>query len=60
MQVACPRLSIDWGGAFAKPLLNPYEAEVAFGGHAWRAVYPMDYYAHGGAEWTNYHQAAAK
>lgn len=25
MQVACPRLSIDWGMAFEKPLLSPYE-----------------------------------
>jgi len=29
VQIACPRLSIDWGYAFAKPLLNPYEAEVS-------------------------------
>ncbi len=25
VQVACPRLSIDWGSAFDKPLLSPYE-----------------------------------
>lgn len=25
VQVACPRLSIDWGSAFPKPLLTPYE-----------------------------------
>ena len=29
IQVACPRLSIDWGYAFEKPLLSPYEAAVA-------------------------------
>jgi len=29
-QVACPRLSIDWGTHFAAPLLTPYEAEVRF------------------------------
>lgn len=28
IQIACPRLSIDWGYAFDKPLLTPYEAEV--------------------------------
>jgi len=28
IQVACPRLSIDWGYAFSKPLLSPYEAQV--------------------------------
>lgn len=29
VQVACPRLSIDWGYAFQRPLLSPYEALVA-------------------------------
>lgn len=32
VQVACPRLSIDWGEAFEKPLLTPYEVK----GGAWR------------------------
>lgn len=31
VQIACPRLSIDWGDAFVKPLLNPFEAEIALG-----------------------------
>lgn len=31
VQVACPRLSIDWGYAFPAPLLSPYEALVALG-----------------------------
>ncbi|GMH11284.1 hypothetical protein Nepgr_013125 [Nepenthes gracilis] len=31
IQIACPRLSIDWGEAFEKPLLNPFEAEIALG-----------------------------
>lgn len=31
IQIACPRLSIDWGDAFAKPLLTPFEAEIALG-----------------------------
>nr|XP_021142746.1 2-(3-amino-3-carboxypropyl)histidine synthase subunit 1 isoform X2 [Columba livia] len=31
VQVACPRLSIDWGEAFSKPLLTPYEPEFAAG-----------------------------
>ncbi|XP_050211087.1 2-(3-amino-3-carboxypropyl)histidine synthase subunit 1 [Mercurialis annua] len=31
IQVACPRLSIDWGAAFKKPLLTPFEAEIALG-----------------------------
>lgn len=25
VQVACPRLSIDWGEGFEKPTLTPYE-----------------------------------
>ena len=32
VQVACPRLSIDWGEGFGGvPLLTPYECEVALG-----------------------------
>ncbi|WFD33232.1 2-(3-amino-3-carboxypropyl)histidine synthase [Malassezia cuniculi] len=31
VQTSCPRLSIDWGSAFPKPLLNPYEAAAALG-----------------------------
>jgi 2-(3-amino-3-carboxypropyl)histidine synthase len=45
IQVACPRLSIDWGTSFPKPLLNPYEASVALDSVAWQDEYPMDFYA---------------
>ena len=50
VQIACPRLSIDWGYAFPKPLLTPYEALVALGGiEGWdsanNGVYPMDFYS---------------
>eukprot|EP00111_Clytia_hemisphaerica_P016390 TCONS_00048525-protein len=45
VQVACPRLSIDWGLAFQKPLLSPYELAVALEECSWKTVYPMDYYA---------------
>ncbi|KAL8829572.1 MAG: hypothetical protein Q9191_001949 [Dirinaria sp. TL-2023a] len=53
VQIACPRLSIDWGYAFPKPLLTPYEALVALGSReAWdsgnEGVYPMDFYAKDG------------
>jgi len=56
VQVACPRLSIDWGYAFPRPLLTPYEALVVLGGRqGWEdanggqqaktaGLYPMDYY----------------
>ncbi|XP_053131581.1 2-(3-amino-3-carboxypropyl)histidine synthase subunit 1 isoform X2 [Hemicordylus capensis] len=45
VQVACPRLSIDWGKAFSRPLLTPYEAAVALKQAAWQETYPMDFYA---------------
>ncbi|KAK2742801.1 Diphthamide biosynthesis protein 1 [Myotisia sp. PD_48] len=50
VQIACPRLSIDWGYAFPKPLLTPFEALVALGiKEDWstgnNGVYPMDFYA---------------
>jgi len=57
IQIACPRLSIDWGYAFKKPLLNPYEAEVALGVIDWQTQYPMDFYSKNGGEWTNYYNS---
>eukprot|EP00300_Choanocystis_sp_HF-7_P003200 c12430_g1_i2.p1 GENE.c12430_g1_i2~~c12430_g1_i2.p1 ORF type:complete len:343 (+),score=69.23 c12430_g1_i2:30-1058(+) len=54
IQVACPRLSIDWGHYFEKPILSPYEAEVAFGGKSWQQEYPMDYYAKSAGTWGVY------
>ncbi|KAI9804643.1 MAG: Diphthamide biosynthesis protein 1 [Piccolia ochrophora] len=50
VQIACPRLSIDWGYAFPRPLLTPYESLVALGvkeewGVGNGGVYPMDFYA---------------
>ncbi|CAR27615.1 ZYRO0D02662p [Zygosaccharomyces rouxii] len=46
VQVACPRLSIDWGYAFNKPLLTPYEANVMLQRDIGfnQDYYPMDYY----------------
>lgn len=54
IQVACPRLSIDWGYAFDRPLLSPYEAEVALGSAEWGAEYPMDHYSKAGGKWAVY------
>ncbi|KAI9848975.1 MAG: Diphthamide biosynthesis protein 1 [Sclerophora amabilis] len=60
VQIACPRLSIDWGYAFPRPLLTPYEALVVLGARTgwWQdeakrpltdgtgeGTYPMDFYA---------------
>ena len=57
VQTSCPRLSIDWGYAFEKPLLSPYETAVAVGkAVGWieesdegkkEKIYPMDFYAAG-------------
>ncbi|GJD06609.1 Diphthamide biosynthesis protein 1 [Galdieria sulphuraria] len=55
VQIACPRLSIDWGHEYQKPLLTCYEAFVALGKYRWQSIYPMDYYAKDGKEWSNYY-----
>ncbi|KAH8379604.1 hypothetical protein KR009_005982 [Drosophila setifemur] len=61
VQIACPRLSIDWGSAFSQPLLNPYELSVVLGDVEWtphnssprNSAYPMDFYASGSlGPWT--------
>ncbi|KAI5291175.1 Diphthamide biosynthesis protein 1 [Ascosphaera aggregata] len=53
VQIACPRLSIDWGYAFSRPTLNPYEALVALDLRPdWEQEpnksYPMDFYGRNG------------
>lgn len=53
VQVACPRLSIDWSGGFDKPILTPYELEVMLATTSWSDVYPMDYYSSDGGSWAN-------
>ncbi|VDM36262.1 unnamed protein product [Hydatigera taeniaeformis] len=60
IQVACPRLSIDWGTNFEKPLLTPYEAAIALdmvdGKWSDANPYPMDYYAYDSSgPWTPNH-----
>lgn len=54
IQIACPRLSIDWGHECKKPLLNPYEAFTCMNEIEWQQVYPMDYYSDAGGKWSNY------
>lgn len=58
VQVACPRLSIDWGLSFPAPILSPYEAAVALKQCEWRQdVYPMDFYANDSlGQWTPNHK----
>ncbi|RKP07571.1 putative diphthamide synthesis protein-domain-containing protein [Thamnocephalis sphaerospora] len=61
VQIACPRLSIDWGYAFPKPLLSPYEAAVALDVIEWQSVYPMDFYAQDSlGPWTVNHGRGAR
>lgn len=61
-QIACPRLSIDWGRAFQKPLLTPYELSVVLGDVAFmiegeEGRYPMDFYASDSlGPWTPNHK----
>jgi len=55
IQIACPRISIDWGTFFKKPLISPYEFFVAIKKCEWKENYPMDYYSNQGGEWTNYY-----
>ncbi|KAL0949556.1 hypothetical protein HGRIS_009605 [Hohenbuehelia grisea] len=57
VQTSCPRLSIDWGYAFSRPLLSPYETAVAVGkrdswmGDDGEKTYAMDFYA-AGSPWA--------
>ncbi|XP_012284047.1 2-(3-amino-3-carboxypropyl)histidine synthase subunit 1 [Orussus abietinus] len=59
IQIACPRLSIDWGTAFEKPLLTPYEGAVALklAELDEEKPYPMDFYASASlGPWTPNHK----
>lgn len=66
IQIACPRLSIDWGRAFDKPLLTPYELAVVLGDVKWNPncsndSYPMDFYANTSlGPWTPNHKTQVK
>lgn len=52
VEIACPRLAIDWGDDYPVALLNPYEAFVAF--RNLPMDYPMDNYMFNGGEWSVY------
>jgi len=60
IQIACPRISIDWGSYFTKPVITPYEAFVTWGEVEWKNKYPMDYYSYEGGEWSNYYNKKPK
>ncbi|CAG9827904.1 unnamed protein product [Diabrotica balteata] len=63
VQIACPRLSIDWGKFFDKPVITPYEAAIVIGDAKWHkaeASYPMDFYASASlGPWTPNHKPDA-
>jgi len=63
VQIACPRLSIDWGLAFSKPFLTSYEMSVTLGDVKWHtedSSYPMDFYASASlGPWTPNHKPDA-
>jgi len=57
VQVACPRLSVDWGHYLSKkPVLTPYELFVCLEETEWENRYPMDYYSLTGGPWSNYYE----
>lgn len=64
VQIACPRLSIDWGTAFSKSLLTPYETAIVTGESKWHdenSNYPMDFYANASlGPWTPNHKPDVK
>lgn len=50
VQIACPRLSIDWGTSFHKPILTPYETMIMINKNKLLndSFYHMDYYSQKG------------
>jgi len=55
IQIACPRLSIDWGHEACFPLLSPFEFYAAIHDHDFIQLnnYPMDFYALSQNPWSN-------
>jgi 2-(3-amino-3-carboxypropyl)histidine synthase len=57
IQVACPRLSIDWGESYSVPLLSSYEAFKIWSSQDDLGTdfeIPMDYYSNDAGPWGNY------
>jgi 2-(3-amino-3-carboxypropyl)histidine synthase len=48
VQIACPRLSIDWSYGTPKPLLTPYELFALIDKMDIKSSYSMDYYSNNG------------
>ena len=55
IQIACPRLSIDWSDQFDRPMLTPYEIYLAFGQEKLEnGVYNMNNYSNDTGEWGHF------
>lgn len=55
VQIACPRLSIDWSYGTRKPLLTPYELYALMDSIDLSGKYRMDYYSFEGGPWSNFY-----
>lgn len=55
VQIACPRLSIDWSYGATKPLLTPYELYALIDKIDIGKKYSMDYYSYEGGPWANFY-----
>ena len=58
VQIACPRLSIDWSYGTPKPLLTPYELYALVDKYDFKEGYSMDYYSYKGGPWSNFYGKA--
>ena len=55
IQIACPRLSIDWSDQFSKPMLTPYEIFLALDQEKIEnGVYKMNNYSNDTGEWGHF------
>jgi len=55
IQLACPRLSIDWSDQFTKPMLTPYEVYLALGETELKnGIYEMNNYSNETGEWGHF------
>jgi 2-(3-amino-3-carboxypropyl)histidine synthase len=55
IQIACPRLSIDWSDQFSKPMLTPYEIFLALDQEKFEnGVYKMNNYSNDTGEWGHF------
>ena len=55
IQLACPRLSIDWSDQFTKPMLTPYEIYLILDPKKYKNdIYEMNNYSNNTGEWGHF------